>query len=315
MIEAFGLTKYFGAYPAIRDVSFRIEEGEIVGFLGPNAAGKTTTMRILTCYTPATMGTATIAGHDIYEDSIAARRQIGYLPESAALYADVNPIQYLTFMAGLRGVSKADLNTRLDDVIDKCKLDDVLDVEIGKLSKGFRQRVGLAQAMVHDPPVLILDEPTIGLDPNQIIETRGVIKGLAGDRTVMLSTHILHEAQQTCDRVIVINQGQIVAEDTQAELTQRLRQTDVIFLRVRDESQAVRRELQAIHDVQAVKPEEDEGEGAGYYVETKVGVELRSDLAELAVKQDWGLLELRRIDMTLEDAFIELTREEAATRS
>jgi ABC-2 type transport system ATP-binding protein len=315
MIEAFGLTKYFGPYPAIRDVSFRIEEGEIVAFLGPNAAGKTTTMRILTCYTPATFGTATIAGHDIYEDSIAARRQIGYLPENAALYTDMNPIQYLSFLAKLRGVSSADLNTRLDDVIDKCKLDDVLDVEIGRLSKGYRQRVCLAQAMVHDPPVLILDEPTVGLDPNQIIETRSVIRGLAGDHTVMISTHILSEAQLTCERVIVINQGQIVAEDSRQELTHRLREADVVFLRVKNTSPAVRRELQAMRDVRAVRPEEDGGEGAGYYIEASVGADLRSDLAEVAVKQEWGLLELRRVDMTLEDAFIELTREEAATTS
>ncbi len=314
MIEAKGLTKYYGSFRAIHDVSFHVKEGEIVAFLGPNAAGKTTTMRILTCFMPATYGTALIAGHDIYEDSISARRAIGYLPETAAVYPEMTPIQYLEFMAKLRGVSRSELYDRLDDVIDKCRLHDYLDTQIGKLSKGFRQRVGLAQALVHDPPILILDEPTIGLDPGQVVETRQMVKRLAGDHTVMLSTHVLPEAQMICDRVIIINNGQIVAEDTREDLTQRLRHRDTLYVRVRDQSPMIRRELQAMRDVQAVRPEEEGAEGAGYYVESRVGTDLRPELAKFIVEKGWSLLELRKVDMSLEEVFLQLTAEEERTQ-
>jgi len=224
MIQADGLTKYYAQHPAIVDVSFQVKEGEIVAFLGPNGAGKTTTMRILTGYMPATFGNARVAGFNLAEESLSARRHIGYMPEAVALYPDMRIYQYLTYCGRLHGMGKAELAQRMAYVIDRCGLSERASSIIGTLSLGFRQRVGLAQAMLHDPPVLILDEPTVGLDPNQIVEVRNLIKSLAGDHTVLLSTHILPEAQMTCERVIIINEGEIVAEGSPQALTAQLRQ-------------------------------------------------------------------------------------------
>ncbi|MFQ6133800.1 MAG: ABC transporter ATP-binding protein [Armatimonadota bacterium] len=311
MIVANGLTKYYGRTRAIDDVNFRVAEGEVVAFLGPNAAGKTTTMRILTSFLPSTRGTATIAGHDVREDSLAVREHIGYLPEHAALYTDMSVVGYLRFCAKLRGVDKHDRDDRVDEVMEQCRVTEVADTLCGKLSKGYRQRLGLAQALVHDPDVLILDEPTIGLDPAQIIETRQLIKSLAGRHTVMLSTHILPEASMTCQRVIIINNGTIVAEDTPVNLTSQIRRAHSIFLKVRDESTSVPRAIRDLNDVTEVVPADSTGEpGAAYVVNCEVDADVREPVARLAVEREWGLLELRRVELSLEDVFLELTTEE-----
>ena len=214
MIEVDHITKYYGQTPAVQDVSFRVEKGEILGFLGPNGAGKTTTMRMLTCYLPPSEGTARVAGYDVFEDSMEVRKRIGYMPEHPPLYDDMMVRSYLTFVSKIKGVDAKQRKSRIDLAMEQCGISDMPDTIIGKLSKGYRQRVGLAQALVHDPEVLILDEPTIGLDPRQIIEVRELIKSLAGDHTVILSTHILPEASMTCERVVIINKGKIVAMDT-----------------------------------------------------------------------------------------------------
>ena len=309
MIEVEGLTKFYGPVPAITDVSFRVEAGEIVAFLGPNAAGKTTTMRVLTGFMPATSGNARIGGLDVYEDSIAARRHIGYMPETIALYTDMRVHQYLRYCGKLHAMRKAELNDRLDEVMGRCGLAERRDSIIGTLSLGFRQRVGLAQALIHNPDVLILDEPTVGLDPNQIIEVRQLIRSLAGEHTVMLSTHILPEAQMTCERVIIINHGKIVAEDTPENLTHQIQEAETILVRVRDMDPGIGKLLQDIPAVTSVRREVDAQPG-GYLVDTALGTDLRAELAEFIVKKGWGLLELRPIEMSLEDVFRQLTTEE-----
>jgi ABC-2 type transport system ATP-binding protein len=307
MIEAHGLTKYYAQNPAIVDVSFHVKEGEIVAFLGPNGAGKSTTMRILTGYLPATFGTARVAGFDLAEESLAARRTIGYMPEAVPLYSDMRVTQYLTYCGRLEAMGKAQLDERMEFVLDRCGLDDHASAIIGTLSLGYRQRVGLAQAMLHDPPVLILDEPTVGLDPNQIIEVRNLIKSLAGDHTVMLSTHILPEAQMTCERVLIINQGEIVAEGSPQDLTAQIREAETLLITVRDDSETVARQIKDIPRVTGVRSAE---QPASYYIDTQVGADLRAELSEFVVKKGWGLLELRAVEMSLEDVFRQLTTEE-----
>lgn len=309
MIEVEGLTKYYGPHPAIMDVSFQVQAGEVVAFLGPNGAGKTTCMRILTGFMPASGGTARIAGYDIHSASLEARRHIGYLPEHTALYRDMRVNQYLRYAGKLQGMTAAQLRDRLDLVLQKCGLDDRADQIIGTLSRGYRQRVGIAQALLHDPEVLILDEPTIGLDPNQIREVRDLIKGLAGDHTVMLSTHILPEAQATCQRVIIINQGRLVAEDTTSGITASAQEADLIVFRVvQDVSsipQFVREKLPQIRTVRPLP-----GDRGAYQVEAPRGSKLEPELAKLVVEQGWGLAELRPLEVTLEEAFHHLTAEE-----
>ncbi|MBP8952033.1 MAG: ATP-binding cassette domain-containing protein [Armatimonadetes bacterium] len=309
MIQVEGLTKYYGPVPAIMDVSFRVEKGEIVAFLGPNGAGKTTTMRILTGFMPATLGTARIAGIDVYEDSIEARRHIGYMPETTTLYTDMRVHQYLRYCGKLQGMRKPELADRLDLVMDQCGLSERRDAIIGTLSLGFRQRVGLAQALIHNPDVLILDEPTVGLDPNQIMEVRQLIKNLAGQHTVMLSTHILPEAQMTCERVIIINHGKIVAEDTPENLTAQIREVETIVVEVATDDGSVPRLLQDIPEVSSVRRLPDESRNA-YLVDTRLGTDIRSQIAEFVVGKGWGLLELRPVEMSLEDVFRQLTTEE-----
>lgn len=312
MIEVEGLTKYYGPHPAIMDVTFDVKAGEVVAFLGPNGAGKTTCMRILTGFMPASSGTATIAGCDIHEDSLEARRNIGYLPEHASLYRDMRVQQYLRFAGKLSGMSSHDLKERLELVMDRCGLTERSHQIIGTLSRGYRQRVGIAQALLHDPKVLILDEPTIGLDPNQIREVRDLIKSLAGDHTVMLSTHILPEAQATCERVIVINQGRIVAADTTAALTHQSRDAETMMFRVAKNDSAIPRVLCELPDVKAVRPVK--GESGAYQVETAIGCDCRPEVARVVVEKGWGLLELRPLEMSLEDVFHELTTEEEGAR-
>ncbi|MCE5240672.1 ATP-binding cassette domain-containing protein [bacterium] len=308
MIEVQGLTKYYGPHPAIMDVSFQVEAGEVVAFLGPNGAGKTTCMRILTGFMPANAGTATIAGFDIHEQSLDARRQIGYLPEHTALYRDMRVRQYLRYMGQLAGMGSAQVKDRMDNVMTRCGLAERADQIIGTLSRGYRQRVGIAQAMLHDPQVLILDEPTIGLDPNQIREVRSLIKSLAGDHTVMLSTHILPEAQATCERVIIINQGKIVATDTTSALTHRVKDAETMMFRVAQDDGAIPAALRALQNVHAVRAVR--GDKGAYQVETSVGCDCRPEVARAIVEGGWGLLELRPLEMSLEEVFVELTTED-----
>src|ERR1700691_5091632 len=232
MIKVEGLTKRYARNIAVDNISFEVEKGQIVGFLGPNGAGKTTTMRVLTCFMPPTSGTATVAGFDVQQNPMEVKRRIGYLPETPPLYPDMEVVEYLDFVGRIKGIPSASLAKRIEEVTEKCAIGDVRKKLIGKLSKGYRQRVGLAQAIIHNPDVLILDEPTSGLDPHQIIETRDLIKGLAGDHTIILSTHILPEVEQICEQVIIIARGKVVAKDTVTTLTSRLRGAETVSLEV-----------------------------------------------------------------------------------
>jgi ABC-2 type transport system ATP-binding protein len=311
MIEVEGLTKYYGSYPAIKDVSFKVAEGDVIAFLGPNAAGKTTTMRVLTSFTAPTSGKATIAGHDVWDDSLESRRHIGYLPEHTALYTDLTVAQHLRYGAHLAGYPERQVSSRVDEVMQLCAVADRADTIIGKLSKGYRQRVGLALAIVHDPPVLILDEPTIGLDPRQVAETRRLIKSLGKKHTVMLSTHILPEAQMVCERVIIINEGSIVAEDTPERLTAQIRRAQTLQIRVKSTDPSAASRLRDIAGVSACRRTAEAGDGACYELEMPVeGRDIRAEVAEFVVKNGWGLLEMRSLEMTLEDVFLRLTTEE-----
>jgi ABC-2 type transport system ATP-binding protein len=302
MIQAENLTKYYGNYPAIENVNFSVQEGEIMGFLGPNGAGKTTTMRILTGYMPPTRGTATVAGYDVFEDSLEVRRRIGYLPETVALYDEMSVRSYLTFMAELRGVRRP--KARVDEVMGIVHIDDEADTLLGHLSKGYRQRAGLGQALVHDPEILILDEPTMGLDPRQIREVRELIKGLAGDHTVILSTHILSEASQTCERVLIISEGEIIAEDTPEGLTQRLEGNERIYLQVASPTVALVERLGRLDGVLAVEADDAEA----FELACAPGADCRAEIAAIVVNEGAGLLEMRPLVMGLEDIFLELTR-------
>ena len=308
MIEVEGLTKFYGPVPAITDVSFKVNKGEVVAFLGPNAAGKTTAMRILTGYMPATYGIARIADIDVYEDSIGARRHIGYMPETTALYPEMRVHQYLRFCGKLHGMKRGELDERMDEVMGRCGLTERRNSIIATLSLGFRQRVGLAQALIHNPDVLILDEPTVGLDPNQIIEVRSLIKGLAGQHTVMLSTHILPEAQMTCERVIIINHGKIIAEDTPENLMAQIRESESIKIRLKSTDPGIPKLLRSVPEVTSVRQAPDDR--AGFFVDTRVGTDIRAELAEFIVGKGWGLLELRPVEMSLEEVFRQLTTEE-----
>lgn len=304
MIQAEQLTKYYGDYPAIEDVSFSVQRGEIMGFLGPNGAGKTTTMRILTGYMPPTSGKATVAGYDVFADSLEVRRRIGYMPETVPLYTDMSVYAYLDFMARLRGLRKP--RARINEIMETVKIEDEANTLIGHLSKGYRQRVGLAQALIHDPEILILDEPTIGLDPRQVREVRELIKGLAGDHTIILSTHILSEASQLCGRILIINEGTIVAEDTPERLTERLEGSERILIQVRSPKPALLDALLAIKGVQNI---EEKGNGA-YELSCAIGSDCRADIATAVVGQGCGLLEMRPLVMGLEEIFIKLTQSE-----
>lgn len=309
MIQVQGLTKYYGSVPAVRDVTFRVEKGEVVGFLGPNGAGKTTTMRVLVGYLPPTEGKATVAGYDVFFDSLEVRRRIGYLPETVPLYGEMTVRGYLEFMAEIRGVDR--VGTRADAVMEVVHIADRADQQISKLSKGYRQRVGLAQALIHDPEVLILDEPTIGLDPKQIIEVRELIRQLGQDHTVILSTHILPEVEQVCERVLIINEGQLVAEDTPDRLTARLKGAERVYLQVEtdgEEGTDVSPLLDALHQVSGVTRVEALGNGA-FEVECALGVDRRADLAERAIQSGFRLLEMRPVGMSLEEVFLKLTTE------
>ena len=313
MIEVQHLTKRYGRVMAVDDVSFRVERGEILGFLGPNGAGKTTTMRILTGYMPATDGKAIVAGFDVFEQPVEAKRRTGYLPESPPLYPDMTVVEYLNFVAKIKAVPPADRRQRVHEVMQRVRVTDVADRLCAQLSKGYKQRVGLAQALIHNPDVLILDEPTAGLDPKQIIETRQLIKGLAGDHTIVLSTHILPEVSQTCQRVVIINNGRVVAVDTPDNLTKRLRGSETMYVQVDAGGADVTAALGRIPGVTRVA-ESDRRDGlTGYEVDSERGRDVRRELARTVVSNGWGLVELRAMRMSLEEIFLSLTTEDAPT--
>jgi len=304
MIRVEGLTKDYGPRRAIEDLTFTADQGEIVGFLGPNGAGKTTTMRILTGFMPPTYGTAEVAGFDIIDQSLEVRRRVGYMPETVPLYPDMTVYEYLKFMADLRRVPDAE--DRVLDLLETLRMDDRTDSYISSLSKGMRQRVGLGQALVHDPEVLILDEPTIGLDPVQIIDVRNLIRDVGRKHTVLLSTHILSEAQQLCNRVLIINKGRIVAEDTPERLQARLTGAQRVALVVGGEAEGVEEVVESVPGVTRVGASLD-----GHLdFETEPGQDPRPEVARAVVNAGFNLLEMRPIGMSLEDIFLELTREE-----
>jgi ABC-2 type transport system ATP-binding protein len=313
VIEVQHLTKRYGPVTAVDDVSFKAERGEILGFLGPNGAGKTTTMRILTGYMPPTEGKALVGGYDVQEKPIEAKRRTGYLPETPPLYPDMTVRDYLDFCARIKGVPRADRTTRVKTSMERTRIADMARRHCGKLSKGYRQRVGLAQALLHNPEVLILDEPTAGLDPKQIIETRKLIKELGGDHTVILSTHILPEVSQTCNRIVIINKGRVVAVDSPDNLTARLRGTETMFLQVDAAGADATGALQAIPGVSQVRVAENKGAVTSLEVESETGRDVRRELAAAITSRGWGLLELRPMRMSLEEIFLHLTTEDTAT--
>jgi gliding motility-associated transport system ATP-binding protein len=316
MITVTDLTKRYARTTAVDHISFSVSKGDIVGFLGPNGAGKTTTMRMLTCFFPPTDGKATVAGFDVFEQSMEVRRRIGYLPETPPLYLEMETIEYLRFVGRLKGLSGAELEKRVAFVLERCNIGDVKDKLLSKLSKGYRQRVGLAQAIIHNPDVLILDEPTAGLDPKQINETRDLIKSLAGDHTIILSTHILPEVEQTCESVLIINKGKLVATDSVHNLQARARGAETMLVNVGVRSgelpiSAVRERLAAIPGVSNSTLKEEFPSGAVFELESNKGQLVRGDLARAIVQAGWDLNELRPAAMSLETIFLQLTGSEA----
>ncbi len=310
MIEVEHLTKVYNGRSAVDDVSFQVGKGEILGFLGPNGAGKTTTMRILTCFLPATDGTARVAGYDVFENSLEVRKRIGYLPENPPLYPEMTVESYLHFVARIKGAPSSVRRAQVNDAMEKCSITDVRNRIIGKLSKGYKQRVGLAQALLNNPEVLVLDEPTIGLDPKQIFEVRSLIKNLAGEHTVILSTHILPEVSMTCGRVVIINNGKVVAMDTPQGLTNQVKGAERVALTVDGPREQVSEKLRGIDGVLDVQDTAAEGQTTEYIVECRLHSDLRRTLATTVVSQGWGLLELRGLSMSLEDVFINLITKE-----
>ena len=306
MIEVQNLTKHYGPVTAIRDVSFNVAPGEIVGFLGPNGAGKSTTMRILSCFMPASSGTARVAGFDVFRESMEVRRRIGYLPESVPLYSDMRVAPYLDFVAEIKGVPRASRRRRVADVMDRCLIADVQNRLIRNLSKGYRQRVGLAQAIVSDPHVLILDEPTIGLDPRQIAEIRSLIKSLAGEHTVILSTHILPEVSMVCSGVVIINRGAIVAQGPIDRLVEQFFPTARVEVEIVGPAPAVQEGMASITGVVRVESVAGVNGASRFVVESARGRDVRGEIFQLAAQQKWGLLELKQVGMTLEEVFMRI---------
>ena len=312
MIQVDGLTKRYAQHVAVDDISFQVDKGQIVGFLGPNGAGKTTTMRILTCFMPPTGGAANVAGYDCVTQPMEVKKRIGYLPETPPLYPDMSVDEYLLFVGALKGIPKAELANRVKEVAQRCAISDVRGKLINKLSKGYRQRVGLAQAIIHNPDVLILDEPTSGFDPKQIIETRDLIKSLAGEHTIILSTHILSEVEAMCERVIIIAKGKIVAQDTMASLGARMRGAGVVEVEVEPrggtiETEAVRNKLASVVGVARVTHKATKDNRARFEVEAGDGRHIRGDLARAVVEAGWNLNELHSAALSLEEIFLQVT--------
>jgi ABC-2 type transport system ATP-binding protein len=308
MISVRNLTKNYDETIAVNDISFEVKQGEILGFLGPNGAGKTTTMKVLTCFMPPTAGTVTVDGLDVMERSLEVRRKIGYLPEQNPLYHDMIVLDYLRFVAELRGIPKEQLAARLKRMVDVTGLKAVLGKAIGELSKGYRQRVGLAQAMIHDPEILILDEPTSGLDPNQIVEIRHLIQELGKAKTVILSTHILSEVQATCNRAIIINQGKVVADGSLHDLQVAFKGQEKITLELKAPKNGCLEKLRALQGAREVRELTSSGELRRFQLEVEKGLDLREGIFDLSVREGWKLLELTRQTTSLEDVFRQLTK-------
>src|SRR6266699_1063882 len=320
MISVKDLSKKYARNTAVDHISFDVERGQIVGFLGPNGAGKTTTMRMLTCFLPPSSGTSTVAGFDVIEAPLEVKKRIGYLPEAPPLYLEMQTAEYLTFVGKLKGLSGAELRQRVDTVCDRCAVGDVKNKLLGKLSKGYRQRGGLAQAIIHNPDVLILDEPTAGLDPKQINDTRHLIKSLAGDHTLILSTHILPEVEQTCEKVIIINKGKLVATDSVNNLQSRARGAELVLVEVAGRNSAldsarVQERLEKVAGVGRVAFKEKKRSGAIFEVESLKDKFVRGDLARAVVEAGWNLNELRTVAVSLEEVFLQLTGAQAVTPS
>ena len=310
MIEVKELTKSYGTTVAVDHVTFNAHAGEVLGFLGPNGAGKTTTMRILTCYLSADAGSATVAGYDVFEESVEVRKHIGYLPESAPLYADMGVIEYLNFMTQVRGIPKSQRKERIRTVIDTCGLEDVIQKDIGELSKGYRQRVGLAQSLIHDPPILILDEPTSGLDPNQIIEIRNLIKNIGQEKLVLFSTHILPEVSATCSRVLIINNGKIVANGTPDELTNQEKGEEIVHVTIRGTQEAIETQLNELEFVSKWNRVGTDDGTVSYQISAAHGSDAAEALFHIVVENGWSLTELHQESVDLEDVFLNLTHKE-----
>lgn len=315
MIKVEGLTKRYNRFTAVQGINFEVPKGRIVGFLGPNGAGKTTTMRILTCFLPPTSGTASVAGFDVLKQPMEVKKRIGYLPESPPVYPEMEVHEYLSFVGRLKGIPAAELPKRVEEVSERCNVADVRTKLIAKLSKGYRQRVGLAQAIIHNPDVLILDEPTAGLDPKQIHETRDLIRSLAGAHTIILSTHILPEVEQTCDEVVIISKGQVVARDSVRNLTSRLRGQEAVAIEVRaaedKDAGAVEQALRAVAGVSRVERRQARSGLLHFEIESEPGQHVRAALARAVVGCGWDLEELRPVAVSLEEIFLELIAADA----
>jgi len=310
MIKVEGLTKRYARNVAVDNISFEVDKGEIVGFLGPNGAGKTTTMRVLTCFLPPTSGKASVAGFDVLDNPIEVKKRIGYLPEMPPLYPEMEVSEYLTFVARLKGDPAGEVTRRVDEAMERCAVGDVRTRLISKLSKGYRQRVGLAQAILHNPDVLILDEPTSGLDPKQIIETRELISSLAGDHTIILSTHILSEVEHSCQKVLIINRGRIVASESVIGLTSKMRGSDAVAIEVQAEhlnAADVRQRFEQISGVSRVEVKDSKDSRVMLEVESLPGQAVRPHLARAVVQAGWNLHEMRGLHISLEDIFLQLT--------
>ncbi len=310
MIEVDNLIKRYGAAPVIHNVSFKVEKGEILGFLGPNGAGKSTTMKIITCFMPQTSGTVKVAGLDTVKDSLKIREKLGYLPENCPLYLDMTVNEYLRFVAEVKKVPAREIKNKIAKAMDNTGISHVSNKVIAKLSKGYKQRVGLAQAIVNDPEVLILDEPTVGLDPKQIIEIRQLIKNMAGQRTVILSTHILPEVSVTCQRVVIINKGKVVAEDTPDNLTRNLRKSVEIYLKIEGPDSRIKDILSQIKGVQNIKFKPGLDGINDFIIEVNKEKDIRKELAVTIIRNEWGLYEMHQKDVSLEDIFLQLVTEE-----
>ena len=318
MINVKELTKRYARTTAVDHITFEVARGQIVGFLGPNGAGKTTTMRMLTCFLPPTAGSATVAGFDVLEKPLEVKKRIGYLPEAPPLYPEMDTTEYLNFVGKLKGLSGAELDQRVAYVCERCAITDVKHKLLGRLSKGYRQRVGLAQAIIHNPDVLVLDEPTAGLDPKQINETRDLIKSLAGSHTIILSTHILPEVEQTCEQVIIINKGKLVATDSVRNLQARARGVESVVLEVGGrnvnlEPPVVQSKLERVSGVSRVICKQQVDSRVVFEVESDKGKLMRGDLARAVVESGWDLNELRPAAMSLEEIFLQLTGNETPT--
>lgn len=311
MIEVKNLSKKFGNIVAVNGVSFTVNKGEVVGLLGPNGAGKTTTMRIVTCYLPATSGTALVAGFDVFENSLEVRKRVGYLPENAPLYLDMPVLDFLQFISAIRGIPKQETKSRIRKMVEVCGLESVINRDIGELSKGFRQRVGLAQSLIHDPEILILDEPTVGLDPTQIIEIRELIKEIGKEKTVILSSHILPEVSATCNRIIIIHKGEIVGSGTPDEMAQSSKKSEIIHITIKGPLEDIQRQLNGFPEVKEFKVASRDDGVNSFEIKSELGVDLSERLFFMVVNNRWVLTELKKEIVNLEEIFLKLTTEEA----